>query len=306
MPFESLLKLAETLKERISVHNPALSASETLTRYALIDPLLRELGWDTSDPSAVIPEYKTQQGGKADYALLSADKPAMIVEAKSLGTDLGAGVIKQVLEYAWWDEKIIHFAVTNGARWAIYERNSPKPIVAFDLSKDPLAEACLKALALWRPSVEGGSVAAGQPSVIEPNPVVIIPTPLPVPPGDWHPLAEINPTNRTPVELLFPDNTPSELTKWVALLPGVVRWLSSNGQLTKTHCPIKKSERAKRYIVHTTSVHSDGKNFNNPIKENDFYLEGKYQSGENHVEDAVTVIERVGQAPSQFRIRFRD
>ena len=51
MPLESLLQLVETLRERIESHGATLSQSEALTRYALIDPLLRELGWDTSDPA---------------------------------------------------------------------------------------------------------------------------------------------------------------------------------------------------------------------------------------------------------------
>ena len=80
MPLESLLKLAETLKTRVSVHGAELGASEIRTRYALIDPLLRELGWDTSDPSAVIPEYSSGSG-RADYALMSTGKPAIMVEA---------------------------------------------------------------------------------------------------------------------------------------------------------------------------------------------------------------------------------
>ena len=69
MPLESLLELVETLRERIESHRAILSQSEALTRYALIDPLLRELGWDTSDPAMVVPEYSSGTGS-ADYALL--------------------------------------------------------------------------------------------------------------------------------------------------------------------------------------------------------------------------------------------
>ena len=36
---------------------------------ALIDPLLRTLGWDVFDPKVVTPEFKVE-GGRADYALL--------------------------------------------------------------------------------------------------------------------------------------------------------------------------------------------------------------------------------------------
>ena len=142
MPLESLLKLAETLNERVSAHRAALSANEIRTRYALIDPLLRELGWDTSDPSAVIPEY-TSGSGRADYALMSAGSPAMMVEAKKLGTPLRDNVLTQGITYCI-TEGTAHFAVTDGARWEIYETHKPVPIdqklvAEFDLSSDPPA-----------------------------------------------------------------------------------------------------------------------------------------------------------------------
>ena len=44
MPLESLLELVQKLRKRIDTHGEALKQSEALTRYALIDPLLRELG----------------------------------------------------------------------------------------------------------------------------------------------------------------------------------------------------------------------------------------------------------------------
>ena len=87
MPLESLLELVHTLSDRIDQHGSALRQSEALTRYALIDPLLRELGWDTSDPEMVIPEYRSGNG-RADYALMNNSSPAMMVEAKSLGYKL--------------------------------------------------------------------------------------------------------------------------------------------------------------------------------------------------------------------------
>lgn len=101
MVLESLLELVETLRERIDEHGAALRQSETQTRYALIDPLLRELGWDTSDPSLVIPEYRTDAGA-ADYALLVGGLPLMMLEAKKLGTP-PEQAIKQVIGYCIQD-----------------------------------------------------------------------------------------------------------------------------------------------------------------------------------------------------------
>lgn len=84
MPLDELLGTVERLRGRIGEHGQSLRKSETLTRYALIDPLLRELGWDTSNPDQVVPEYPSS-GGRADYALLAEGTPRMMVEAKKLG-----------------------------------------------------------------------------------------------------------------------------------------------------------------------------------------------------------------------------
>ena len=319
MPLESLLKLAETLKERIDVHRDTLGANEIRTRYALIDPLLRELGWDTSDPSAVVPEYSSGSG-RADYALMSAGRPAIMVEAKKLGTPLRDDVLGQVLNYCMM-EGTERFAVTDGARWDIYKTYIPETrvdqrrIVEFDLSADPPASVCLKALALWRPSVEAGSVAPAQTPVIgldkpadsppqpAPAPVTVI-LPPPDIQGDWHRLTDIKDTaNRRPVEMGFPDNTRTELGNWVKLASETARWLSQNGHLTRMKSPIKASERSRRYILNAEPFHSDGKEFTQPHEANGFWVEGN-TGAKGHIGNTVTVIERVGQDPSQFRVRF--
>ena len=60
MPLEDLITVIERLRERIQQQGGILSQSEMLTRNALIDPLLRALGWDTEDPTLVRPEYQPQ------------------------------------------------------------------------------------------------------------------------------------------------------------------------------------------------------------------------------------------------------
>ena len=57
MLLEPLVSTIETIKARIATHGTALRENETRTRMALIDPLLQALGWDTSDPSLVLPEF---------------------------------------------------------------------------------------------------------------------------------------------------------------------------------------------------------------------------------------------------------
>ena len=76
MALDELMECIDLLQERMRSHRDTLRENETRTRMALIDPMLRALGWDVSDPAAVTPEYKGG-GGWADYALLRADgRPA--------------------------------------------------------------------------------------------------------------------------------------------------------------------------------------------------------------------------------------
>ena len=69
MLLDELITVIETLKQRITDHGAILQDNETRSRMALIDPLLQALGWDTTDPFLVIPEYDAG-GGQVDYALL--------------------------------------------------------------------------------------------------------------------------------------------------------------------------------------------------------------------------------------------
>ena len=214
MLLDSLLKLVETLRERIDEHGDALRQSEAMTRYALIDPMLRELGWNTDDPALVVPEYKSGSGS-ADYALIENDRPLMMVEAKKLGTQL-QDAVGQGIQYCLM-EGTSYFALTDGNRWEIYRIQGGVPIadqriVEFDLKGQSPAEVCLKALALWRPSVGSGHVAAGSAPVAGQDSVGSIgdrPPPPPLPPRDdheWQSLSELNPAPKSapPTAVRFP------------------------------------------------------------------------------------------------------
>ena len=70
---------------------------EASTRYILVDPILRSLGWDLSDPTHCIVEYDTRPGNGrndgakerfVDYALLDAKGYGVVmVEAKRIDHD---------------------------------------------------------------------------------------------------------------------------------------------------------------------------------------------------------------------------
>ncbi|MEM3014721.1 MAG: hypothetical protein QXS08_01825 [Nitrososphaerota archaeon] len=67
--FQNILDKIRALRERAVKYRDQLAKNEVLTRYALIDPFLRLLGWDTEDPEQIRPEFSTQ-AGRPDYALL--------------------------------------------------------------------------------------------------------------------------------------------------------------------------------------------------------------------------------------------
>lgn len=323
MPLESLLTLIEKLRERIDAHGDALRQSEALTRYALIDPLLRELGWDTEDPTLVRPEYGAG-GGFADYALLSNDGPIMMLEAKKLDVSL-TGARRQAVDYVMDDTKITtrYLSVTNGACWEIYDTNKPVSdmlAASFDLKSTSAADACLKALALWRPSVISGQIAGGATPVIglpddqqnttEPQPdeeITVHPTEPDQDDAEWTPLSVFVPQtgDPKPTEILFPDNTSVPVKTWKVIMVEVAKWLINKNILTQGHCPISGSgtRSVKRYLISTDPAHSTGTPFKAPYPIDSFHLETNYNAP-NCVENARTIIQHVGQNPAQFKVRL--
>ncbi len=313
MPLEGLLTLVERLRERIDAHGPALRGSEALTRYALIDPLLRELGWDTSDPNLMIPEYSSG-GGRADYALLSSGKPVMMVEAKSLDSSL-QGAVGQGIQYCLM-QGTSYFSVTDGRRWEVYETHRPVPIdekrvVSFDLNGPSAAEACLQALSLWRSSAISGRVRPGQAPVVGllddppntqvPQPIVdpVVQPPLDDEPG-WKPLSTLEPNPaQPPSEILFPDNARTSIGSWVDVTRATVRWLIENNFLTAAHCPI---QYGTRYVLATSPIHPDGQEMRHS-KIDSLYLNRNYDS-RDQVRNSLLIITRASQNPAQFKVRF--
>ena len=272
----------------------------------------------------VIPEYNSG-GGSADYALLGNGSPVVMVEAKRLGTLLQGSVVSQGIQYCL-EEGTEHFAVTNGQRWEVYEtlRRGPiheKRVVEFDLKDQPTGEACLKALALWRPSVKSGYVAAvdkpivGLPGCAPPPPPPtpdsrprseVTPPLIPTPDGyNWEPLTEItSATGLKPVEMLFPDSSRTQLKYWTYLPVGVVRWLVNKGMLSSGHCPIiSRGPKTSHYIVNTQPIHSDGALFSSSSEVNGLYVE-RHGSSIALLDRTKTIIEHVNQDPAQFSIRF--
>lgn len=334
MALESLLQLVETLRERINLQ-PSIISSEWQTRYALIDPLLRGLGWDTGNPTMVVPEDGSGNG-RADYLLQADGKPCMVIEAKRLGASL-RDAQRQAVEYAMdVSRQARYFTVTNGKEWMVYDTHKPAVsmlVISFDLTAGSLAEASLNALALWRPGIAEGVVSAGHqpvggieetqrqgivqnssypnssPTVVSPA-VPTLAAPISQTPAaaidamEWIPLMELIPKGRKPSppsEILFPDNRQVRLNAWNSILIEITNWLINNNFLNESHCPVLIG--TKRYIVAADPVHSSGTSFKESRQVGSLYLEVSLTALEV-VRYTPRIIERAGQDSAQFKVRF--
>jgi len=327
MPLSSLFQLIEDLADRIQRHSAALRQNEMVTRYALIDPLLRELGWDTENPDQVRPEY-APGSGRVDYALMRDGKAIVMIEAKKLDTPL-KDKLGQAIQYCL-TEGTPFFAVTDGRRWELYETHRPVPIadklvVAFDLADHSPADVALKAMALWRHGVETGRLQLPQTSVVSPEAAsppesmppqslsVLSTAPSPSPSQldesttshaslDAFPLSQLTPKrfDKPPIAVIFPDGSEKAITHWVDLTLQTITWLSDNRILTPDRCPIRF---AKRHIVGLSPQHPDGKAFVGDKQVGSFHMEANY-SGPDQCRNTLVILRHLEQNPDRFSVRF--
>lgn len=105
---------------------------EDQTRYAVVDPIIRALGWNTADPKECFPEY-WRGNGRADYALFgrnsameamgnAEETPLIVIEAKPVDADL-TEVPEQLAYYVDAEPAVSYGAgvVTNGRLWMLYD-----------------------------------------------------------------------------------------------------------------------------------------------------------------------------------------
>ncbi|MDE2745488.1 MAG: type I restriction enzyme HsdR N-terminal domain-containing protein [Chloroflexota bacterium] len=314
MVLEDLHELVETLQRRIAEHRPALQQSEALTRSALIDPLLRGLGWDTGDPNQVVPEYRSA-AGSADYALFgTSNKPQIIIEAKRLGAQLDFKVRQQVTGYCQ-EEGIPYAAITDGRYWELYDVFKPAAmkdsiVTMLDLGDAP-PETSLKALALWRPNVGEGNTSIGATPLLE-TPQVPPPISQPAnvadqPFGDgWLPIADYAPpirSNIKPSAVRFPGGSAVAVKHWSEVVRAIVARLQDQGRLTENHLPIV-STQPTRYVLSSEPRHPSGKPIRKHVRIGAMYFDREW-NGDQHVLNARLIIRTAGLDPADFAVRLQ-
>ena len=330
---DDLVATIETLKTRIRDHGDSLRQNEYRTRTALIDPLLKVLGWDVSDPSLVTPEYKVGSAGnspRADYGLLDNNGNLVsAIEAKHLGESL-ANHEKQIFDYAW-NLQIKFAGLTDGDHWYFVDlsqiASSDKTILQLRLTDTPTHEAALKLLLLWQPNLASGQpVAANAPVMTAPAQPALVrtlsqstgvspaqPPDLPAPTlveSNWNPLSSIiyQTGDKKPVGIRFSNGEVKNIKSWADMWFETCEWLAVSGKLTDP-VPSPKG-RSARMIVNTdpkhppSRKHPQGNNFLNSRKlSTGLFIEMNYNP-KNLLDNTKYLLERQGVSPDTVELRF--
>ncbi len=304
-----LVRLIETLRERAKAFGSDLQLSEALTRYALVDPTLRALGWATDDPARVRVEYPAGTG-KVDYCLLDADgKPLVLIEAKPLNSPKPSVATSAVVTYAFQLLRTIGpnrllVGITDGLRWYLYEiPHLQEPRAAFNLGEGSPAEAALKLLgALWLPLIRRQDA---------PQPAPDRTAQSPPPPGEPPPISlsrlvgTVKHGDPPPRRLLLPNAQGRRLESWKDLIAAVGEYLAETEKLGPKLCPIRPERASRRFLVHTERRHPSGREFFQPVQLKDgLWLETNWSSPEI-VRYSVFLLKFCGEDPDRWQVVFR-
>jgi hypothetical protein len=115
------------VRDQIAKHRGEAIGEEN-TKHALIEPVLKALGWDVADLDEVRCEYKLKQGDNpVDYALFVHGNLRLFVEAKALGENLDKWA-SQIMGYAGVAGVVEWIALTDGNEYRIYNAHAQVPV----------------------------------------------------------------------------------------------------------------------------------------------------------------------------------
>jgi predicted type IV restriction endonuclease len=109
-----MLELIERVRERLA---QAAYANEAAISHGVVTPILNALGWDSADPTQIVPEYALP-GGRVDFALFGlGHRPSVFIEVKGIGRAMDGD--RQLFEYAF-HKGVPLCVLTDGREWSFY------------------------------------------------------------------------------------------------------------------------------------------------------------------------------------------
>ncbi|MCB9674835.1 MAG: type I restriction enzyme HsdR N-terminal domain-containing protein [Alphaproteobacteria bacterium] len=116
--------------------------TEEATKMALVVPFIEALGYNTWDPTEVVPEFiadvPMKKGEKVDYAILRDDRPIMLIECKQVGVNLDKLPMAQLHRYFHVTEARVG-VVTDGLVYRFFSdleaqnKMDIRPFLEFDI-----------------------------------------------------------------------------------------------------------------------------------------------------------------------------
>ena len=282
---QELLKTLGVVRERIEGYALELTKNEALVRYALVDPLLRELDWDLSNPAEVIPEERDESSKRTDYSMC---RNSMIVETKRLDTNLDKHIDKLV-EYVT-QRKVRYGVLTDGQRWKMYDVQDSFKTPTMDVDITDLDGIVLPKLMKLHKSAVLSRIPEDTPSDQEPK--------------DWVLLPEITySTGANPPTKIEWSGKNIPIISWVDVLASVAKWLINAKYINKTNCPITSGP--KNSIINTTPVHQNGRKFVSSKEIQGFYVEKNVQP-KVVIRHAIRLIKIADLEPTDFKVYFKN
>lgn len=180
-PLAALVATLAQVCRSVQQNAALLSKNEAATRAALIDPILRALGWDTADVRMVEPERTVENKQSLDYVLKGPMGTIQsVIEAKKLGESLDKlGHVGALIGYAF-SLKPVSFFITDGLNWHCYSpgHSHYEPTSVIELRAENLLPAALQLLHL----LDAAHSGYGLPAVVSATMVPSATAPISQPP----------------------------------------------------------------------------------------------------------------------------
>ena len=287
------------LRRRISEYRDYIEGDETRTRVVLVDPLLRDLGWNPEDPEAVQVEFKLT-AGKPDYALMKDGKVVAVIEAKRLGLNLGSSVHLQVIRYIQDPacSQIDLVAFTNGDEWVFCRRSENWEAARVTISDDNSFLTAYGLVDNLSASMFDPPLPPNESRLVSKVVMTVQSAATFLPEADW---------KKKPALIRFVDGSEQEVTSWAKVYFEAARFVLDNGLVKTEDYPVvlARAKQVKKCAMNTSPVHPHGRPFGDPKEvRKGIWLEGETGSNKANRDYSVRMLESFGVNPATVQIEY--
>lgn len=155
----NLNEMLTPIVEKIKKFRSLYEQNEMAVRDQIVNPILRNLGWNPENPEEVQPNVSTEEG-VPDYSLIKDGRTILFVEAKKLSIDIEQReIIRQLAKYSF-SEGTKYGVLTNGAVWILirsFEEGTTlteRIVWKADLENEEITAVCRKITTISKINIE--------------------------------------------------------------------------------------------------------------------------------------------------------